>query len=80
MSPKRTPMAMPLCESCRHNLQASPSSRLCVECRLLAWPGVRALLTACVAERRYLERIRISFLKLPPSGRLYRGRRWGERG
>jgi hypothetical protein len=28
----------------------------------------------------YLECIRISFLKIPPSARLYRGRRWGERG
>src|SRR5712691_7289635 len=26
----------------------------------------------------YLERIRISFLRIPPSARLYRGRRWGE--
>src|SRR5262249_14815129 len=27
----------------------------------------------------YLERIRISFLRIPPSARLYRGRRGGER-
>ena len=31
-----------------------------------------------VAGNAYLERLRISFLRIPPSARPYRGRRWGE--
>src|SRR5215475_8782411 len=32
-----------------------------------------------VNQQLYLERLRISFLRIPPSARLYRGRRWGAR-
>src|SRR5262245_22946907 len=46
---------MQLCKPCREKLQMSPSARLCAECRLLAWPGVRTLLIGRAVERLYID-------------------------